>query len=89
MQDGSLLDRFDKPYKPSTCRSFALAVSKYLNADRLARKRVTEVQRADVQDYVDRLEAYHRAGVTTDAITARVTDEASEKAENPAVAGLS
>jgi integrase len=55
MQDGSLLDRSGKPYKPSTCRSYALAVSKYLNPDQLARKRVTEVQRADVQDYVDRL----------------------------------
>src|SRR4051794_34698260 len=31
------------------------AVSKYLRPDPLSRKRVTDVQRADVQDFVDRL----------------------------------
>jgi integrase len=55
MTDGSWLDRSGKAYKPSTRRSYAQAVKKYLEPDPLARMAVTEVRRADVQDYVDRL----------------------------------
>ena len=65
MKDGSLLDRSGKTYKPSTCRSYALAVTKYLKPDPIARMRVTAVRRADVQDYVDRL---RRKGMSASTI---------------------
>jgi len=65
MRDGTLLDRSGKQYKPSTCRSYSQAVTKYLKPDPLARKRVTAVQRADMQDYVDRL---RRKGLSASTI---------------------
>jgi hypothetical protein len=49
MEGGTILDRSGKEYKPSTCRSYAVAVNNYLKRDPLARKPVTEVARADVQ----------------------------------------
>lgn len=55
MRDGWWLDRSGKPYKPSTCRSYAQAISRYLEPDPVAQLRVSEVRRADIQDYVDRL----------------------------------
>ncbi len=65
MKDGSLLDRSGKSYKPSTCRSYALAVTKYLKPDPIARMRVTAVQRADVQSFIDRL---RRKGLSASTI---------------------
>jgi integrase len=65
MKDGSLLDRSGKTYEPSTCRSYALAVTKYLEPDPIARMRVTVVQRADVQAFVDRLQ---RKGLSASTI---------------------
>src|SRR4051812_35164036 len=65
MRDGTLLDRSGKQYKPSTCRSYSQAVTKYLKPDPLERKRVTAVQRADMQDYVDRL---RRKGLSASTI---------------------
>jgi hypothetical protein len=55
MADGSILDRTGKPYKPSTRRSYEQAIGSYLQPDPLAGMALTEVRRADVQDYVDRL----------------------------------
>jgi integrase len=55
MKDGSLLDRSGNVYKPSTCRSYETAVTKYLDADPLAGMAISAVRRADVQDYLDRL----------------------------------
>jgi integrase len=57
MADGSVLDRKGKPYKPSTCRSYTQAINAYLKDDPLARIAVSEVRRADVQDYADKLRA--------------------------------
>jgi site-specific recombinase XerD len=65
MRDGSLLDRSGKTYKPSTCRSYELAVTKYLKPDPIARMRVTAIQRADVQSFVDRL---RRKGLSASTI---------------------
>src|SRR4051812_26362729 len=65
MRDGSLLDRSGKTYKPSTCRSYQLAVTKYLKPDPIARMQVTAVQRADVQSFVDRL---RRKGLSASTI---------------------
>jgi integrase len=55
MTDGSILDRTGKPYKPSTRRAYEQAIRAYLTPDPLARLALSEVRRADVQDYVDRL----------------------------------
>ena len=55
MTDGSWLDRSGRVYKPSTCRSYSQAVTKYVEPDPLARFAMTDVRRADIQDYVDRL----------------------------------
>jgi integrase len=55
MADGTILDRKGKPYKPSTRRSYEQAIAGYLKADPLASLALTDVRRADVQDYVDRL----------------------------------
>jgi integrase len=55
MADGTILDRKGRPYKPSTRRSYEQAITGYLKVDPLASLALTEVRRADVQDYVDRL----------------------------------
>jgi integrase len=55
MADGTILDRKGAPYKPSTRRSYEQAINGYLKADPLASLALTDVRRADVQDYVDRL----------------------------------
>jgi hypothetical protein len=55
MNDGTVLDRTGKAYKPSTRRSYEQAINAYLKADPVARMALAEVRRADVQDYVDRL----------------------------------
>jgi integrase len=55
MNDGTVLDRTGKAYKPSTRRSYEQAMTGYLTSDPLARMGLAEVRRADVQDYVDRL----------------------------------
>src|SRR4051812_34016583 len=55
MRDGTILDRSGKQYKPSTCRSYELAVTKYLRPDPLSRKRLTATRRGDIQGFVDRL----------------------------------
>jgi len=65
MQDGSLLDRSGKIYKPSTCRSYEQAVRKYLKPDPIARMRITAIQRADMQRFVDRL---RRKGLSASTI---------------------
>src|SRR4051812_24298183 len=65
MRDGSLLDRSGKTYKPSTCRSYAQAVRKYLKPDPIARMRITAVQRANMQKFVDRL---RRKGLSASTI---------------------
>jgi integrase len=65
MKDGTWLDRSGRVYKPSTCRSYEQAVTKYLKPDPLSRMRISAVQRPDVQDYVDRL---RRKGLSASTI---------------------
>jgi integrase len=100
MQDGSLLDRSGKAYKPSTCRSYAQAVQKYVKPDPIARMRITAVQRADMQKFVDRL---RRKGLSASTIANKldpirvifrramrrgeVTVDPTEDLELPAVRG--
>jgi integrase len=55
MADGTILDRTGRPYKPSTRRSYEQAIGSYLAPDPVARMALTEVRRADLQDYIDRL----------------------------------
>jgi integrase len=55
MRSGDVLDRSEKSYKPSTIRSYAVAVTKYLEPDPLARMALGDVRHKDVQDYADRL----------------------------------
>jgi integrase len=64
MADGTVLGRKGKPYKPSSRRSYAQAIDTYLKPDRLARMAVSDVRRADVQDFVDTLRATGRAPST-------------------------
>ena len=56
MMDGSILDRSGKPYKPSTVRSYRQAIEQYIEP-RLGHKKLSQVKRADVQDFVDALRA--------------------------------
>ena len=56
MRDGSVLDRSGKAYKPATTRSYEQAAQTYL-IPALGRLRLSDVRRADVQAFVDRLRA--------------------------------
>lgn len=55
MRSGDVLDRSEKPYKPSTIRSYAVAVTKYLEPDPLARMALSSVRHKHVQEYATRL----------------------------------
>jgi integrase len=52
--DGTLLDRAGKPYKPSTARGYEQLLRAYV-IPALGAWKLTELQRRDVQDFVDRL----------------------------------
>lgn len=55
MEAGLALVRSGNPYKPSTVRSYAEAVERYLKPSRLAPMRLTEIRRRHVQEFVDEL----------------------------------
>lgn len=63
MEQGRLLDRSGKPYKPSTRRSYKIAADKYLKP-RIGHLRVPDVRRRDVQALVDELRAEGLAAST-------------------------
>jgi len=63
MEDGTVLDRTGKPYKPATRRSYRLAADKYLKP-RIGHWRLSELRRRDVQDVVDALRAEGLAAST-------------------------
>jgi len=63
MEDGTVLDRTGKPYKPATRRSYRLAADKYLKP-RIGQWRLSELRRRDVQDVVDALRAEGLAAST-------------------------
>jgi integrase len=54
MDDGTVLDRTGKAYKPATRRSYQQALNAYV-IPALGAKALSDVRRADVQDYVDNL----------------------------------
>lgn len=54
MEDGSILDRSGKSYKPATCRRYERAARLYLKPA-LGRVRLSELRRRDVQALVDEL----------------------------------
>lgn len=64
MQTGYALDRSGKAYKPSTVRTYAEAVKKYLKPSTLAPMRLTEVRRRHVQAFVDGLRSRGLAAST-------------------------
>jgi integrase len=57
VRDGTMLDRGGKPYKPSTARGYEQIVRRYLIPE-VGAFRLTELQRRDVQDFVDGLRAH-------------------------------
>lgn len=63
MQDGTILDRSGRRYRPATVRSYREAIGKYL-APRLGHLRLGEVRRADAQALVDEMHAAGLAGST-------------------------
>ena len=63
MEDGTVLDRTGKAYKPATRRSYRLAADKYLKP-RIGHWRLSELRRRDVQDVVDALRAEGLAAST-------------------------
>ena len=63
MEDGTVLDRTGKPYKPATRRSYRLAADKYLKP-RIGQWRLSELRRRDVQDVIDALRAEGLAAST-------------------------
>jgi integrase len=63
MQDGSVLDRSGRRYRPATVRSYRQAAETYLKPS-LGRLRLGEVQRGDVQRMVDKLHANGMSGST-------------------------
>lgn len=54
MEDGSILDRSGKPYKPATCRRYARAARLYLKPA-IGRVRLSDLRRRDVQALVEEL----------------------------------
>ncbi len=63
MQDGTILDRSGRRYRPATVRSYREAIRKYL-APTLGHLRLGEVRRADAQALVDEMHAAGLAGST-------------------------
>jgi integrase len=63
MQDGSVLDRSGRRYRPATIRSYAQASTTYLKPA-LGHLRLSEVHRSDVQRLVDKLHANGMSGST-------------------------
>ena len=53
MRTGTILDRSGKPYKPSTCRSYAAGRSTVTSCPSWATLRLSSVTRREVQDLVD------------------------------------
>jgi integrase len=54
MDDGSILDRSGKPYKPSATRAYSQTLRSYV-LPTLGSRRLDEVHRADIQDLVEGL----------------------------------
>lgn len=63
MEDGTVLDRSGRRYRPATIRSYRQAGETYLKPP-LGRLRLGEVQRGDVQRVVDKLHANGMSGST-------------------------
>jgi len=63
MEDGSILDRSGKPYKPSTTRGYAQTLRKYI-IPALGAQRITAVHRRDLQDLIEQLRR-HGLGPST------------------------
>jgi integrase len=63
MEDGSVLDRSGRCYRPATVRSYRQASETYI-APSLGHLRLGEVQRGDVQRMVDKLHAKGMSGST-------------------------
>ncbi len=69
MQDGWVLDRGGRPYKPSTIRSYETSLRLYLTP-LLGTRRLGELRRRDVQDVVERRRG---KGLSASTVTNRST----------------
>jgi integrase len=63
MEDGTILDRSGRRYRPATVRSYRQAGETYLKPS-LGRLRLGEIERGDVQKVVDQLQAKSMSGST-------------------------
>jgi integrase len=54
--DGTILDRSGKPYKPSTARGYEQMLRAYILPE-LGQRKLSSVQRRDIQDFADDLRA--------------------------------
>jgi integrase len=63
MQDGTVLDRSGRRYRPSTIRNYAADIRRWINP-KLGHLRVSELRRGDIQRLIDRMHADGLAGST-------------------------